>query len=463
MDKQTVSISAPGKVLFTGGFLVLDRRHTGLVLGLDARIHAHVETWPGTDRVSDGEVSHILVQSPQFRDARWLYEVNPSNGRDGHAVSVTQVQRCAHAQAYTQTPNTFVATTLQYVLTYLQSRRRSIHGHVRITILADDGYYSSSSSAATRPKIDGFSDFGVGLNDAHKTGLGSSAALVSSLTAALVAFYTDETTHIPPSTVVHNLAQAAHCAAQGKIGSGFDIAAAVYGPCVYRRFSPSILEAVGEPVSAGFAERLRICVDDLSLEQQWDVEISSNAVQIPPALLLLMCDVDCGSETPSLVRRILAWRKEHPAEAGRLWHAIQQGSDDLCHHLQTMSHQSSLRRDQQEELTNIIATIRSFVRDMSRQADVPVEPQVITDLLDYCTALPGVIGGVAPGAGGYDAVALLVKNDVDTVQHLRERLSDWKAQEDDLGVTVGKVQLLDVKQAYHGLMLEDCRRYQKWL
>lgn len=366
-------------------------------------------------------------------------------------------------QEYTQTPNKFVATTLQYVLTYLQSRCLNIHGHVRVTILADDGYYSSSSSASTRAKLDGFSDFGVGLNDAHKTGLGSSAALVSALTAALIAFHTRETSQTPSSRVVHNLAQAAHCAAQGKIGSGFDIAAAVYGPCVYRRFSPSILEAVGEPTSAEFAERLRVCIDDLSLEHKWDVEISSNAVQIPPTLLLLMCDVDCGSETPSLVRRILGWRKEKPVEADMLWNAIQQGSDELCRSLKSMSHQSALSSDQQEELANIIATIRSFVRDMSRQADVPVEPPVITDLLDYCTALPGVIGGVAPGAGGYDAVALLVKNDVDTVRHLRDRLSHWRAKEDDSGVTVGQVQLLSVKQAYHGIELEDTQRYQKWL
>lgn len=77
--KNSLAVSAPGKVLFTGGFLVLDRKHTGLVLGLDARIHVHVEEWKSTE-VKDRQSQSVLtlVQSPQFQDARWLYEIDES-------------------------------------------------------------------------------------------------------------------------------------------------------------------------------------------------------------------------------------------------------------------------------------------------------------------------------------------------------------------------------------------------
>ena len=37
------AVSAPGKVLFTGGYLVLDRNYTGTVFALDARIHVIVQ------------------------------------------------------------------------------------------------------------------------------------------------------------------------------------------------------------------------------------------------------------------------------------------------------------------------------------------------------------------------------------------------------------------------------------
>lgn len=51
---------------------------------------------------------------------------------------------------------------------------------------------------------------------------------------------------------MHNLAQISHCAAQGKIGSGFDISSATYGSQVYTRFSPSVLSDLLKKVSFGW-------------------------------------------------------------------------------------------------------------------------------------------------------------------------------------------------------------------
>lgn len=67
-----------------------------------------------------------------------------------------------------------------------------------------------------------------------KTGMGSSAALTTSLVAALLKWcgvvQLDQSANIQlDRKMVHNLAQLVHANAQGKIGSGFDVAAAVYG------------------------------------------------------------------------------------------------------------------------------------------------------------------------------------------------------------------------------------------
>jgi phosphomevalonate kinase len=54
--------------------------------------------------------------------------------------------------------------------------------------------------------------------------------------------------------LVHNVAQFAHCLAQGKVGSGFDVSSATYGSHVYRRFSPEVikeaLSKAGDPLDA---------------------------------------------------------------------------------------------------------------------------------------------------------------------------------------------------------------------
>jgi phosphomevalonate kinase len=78
------AVSAPGKVLLAGGYLVLDRDYTGLVFGLSARIHVIVQD------VEPPSSTEIVVRSPQFRDAEWRYSCHVVD--DGGGVEVIQLQ-----------------------------------------------------------------------------------------------------------------------------------------------------------------------------------------------------------------------------------------------------------------------------------------------------------------------------------------------------------------------------------
>lgn len=83
----TVAVSAPGKVLLAGGYLVLDRKHSGLVFGLSARINViagKIHTGPGV------QLNEIVVDSPQFLDAQWRYGYRLA--LDGGGIKVTQLQ-----------------------------------------------------------------------------------------------------------------------------------------------------------------------------------------------------------------------------------------------------------------------------------------------------------------------------------------------------------------------------------
>lgn len=75
-----------------------------------------------------------------------------------------------------------------------------------------------------------------------KTGLGSSAALVTSLCAALLQhFNVADVSSKQGREILHRVAQYCHCLAQNSIGSGFDVASAVFGTHLYTRFDPSCL------------------------------------------------------------------------------------------------------------------------------------------------------------------------------------------------------------------------------
>lgn len=70
MSSDEIAVSAPGKVLLIGGYLVLDRKYSCAVFGLDARVHVHIAPVPTTSGVV---LSEITVKSPQFSNAVWEY------------------------------------------------------------------------------------------------------------------------------------------------------------------------------------------------------------------------------------------------------------------------------------------------------------------------------------------------------------------------------------------------------
>lgn len=383
-------------------------------------------------------------------------------------------------------------TTLAYALTYIAGKTAKLPAHTfdpaRLTILADNDYYSqphsdsdshsrsSSSQPFTKENPTRFAKFPTSLKDAHKTGLGSSAALVTALTAALLTHYLSNKQAgaggFPPGPfdlrtdkgrrVLHNLAQAAHCAAQGKVGSGFDVAAAVYGSIRYRRFSPAVLSQLPEAGAPGFAPALAACVDEevssaaapaaAAAAAVWDTETqagSDRPVRVPQGVALRMCDVDCGSQTVGMVKQVLAWRARDPPAATKLWDDLQAANEALG---------ATLRDGKTGDIGDKVERVRALVRDMGSASGVPIEPESQTALLDALTAdVDGVYGGVVPGAGGFDALALLVRDDAATEGRVREFLARWSREKG------GVVRLLDVKGEMEGVRTEALGQYAGWL
>ncbi|KAJ0346935.1 hypothetical protein COL154_007635 [Colletotrichum chrysophilum] len=443
-DTTATAVSAPGKVLLAGGYLVLDRAYTGLVFGLSARVNvvaAEIHTSPGV------HLTEIIVESPQFLDATWRYgfHLAPEDG----GITVTQLQVGSKIN-----PNPFVETTLSYALTYIASIRKRRPNHAltstRLIILADNDYYSlpDTTPGAAAQQQGRFARYPHTLSEAHKTGLGSSAALVTSLTAALL------THHLPSNLfnlaseagkhTLHNLAQAAHCAAQGKVGSGFDVAAAVFGSCRYRRFSPSLLDGLGAPGQPGFAEALVRKVDEF---QGWDVEVDKS-VSLAPGLCLRMCDVDCGSQTVGMVKKVLAWRKEDAAGSKALWDELQGRNEALA---------AVLKDGRTEEVGAAVGKVRGLIRKMGEGSGVPIEPPSQTELLDAVSGVEGVLGGVVPGAGGFDALALVMRDDEKTRKRVEKFLEGWSREKG------ARVKLLGVLGEMEGARREELGVYAGWL
>jgi phosphomevalonate kinase len=289
-----------------------------------------------------------------------------------------------------------------------------------VELRADGGFYSEGS-----PEVvdDAAAPTGKRVQ-VNKTGMGSSACLTASLVGALLSFLA---TPLPPGALL-NLSQLAHCASQGKVGSGFDVAAAVSGGQLYTRFPREVLEVAG-PLEGG--------VGRLAWVAEGRGAIVAGAYQpeapagAPPlwgagaapqqpfslrelGLRLYLADVRGGSDSPSMARAVLEWR-EASAENGEHWEELGRANAAVLELLQKRDFGGAKRRH---------GEVRRLLREMGEGAGVPVEPPAQTALCDATAAVEGVVLAGVPGAGGVDAAfAVCVAGD-----DVRDRVDEvWEA------------------------------------
>jgi phosphomevalonate kinase len=363
--------------LLAGGYLVLDPANQGLVLSLSARIYCTVTAIHNSESASTEK--ELVVTSPQFAKALWVYLYDA-------AANTLRVSVKSDGD------NVFVREALIVVLSFLSARpekQTTSFDTLDIEINADNEYYSQSAAQPER-----FQAFDTTIAETPKTGLGSSAALITSLVGALyVSLICPEATTGSLSESarweIHNLAQIAHCAAQGKVGSGFDVASACFGNCVYTRFAADLLK----DTSTQDAQALASLV-----QRQWPMTLEK--VRLRPGLRLMMGDVSQGSQTPGMIKKILA------SEAAlALWPSLAISNELLR---ESLAGSSPYEIKEQGAIREICKSVRGLMKEMGNVAEVDVEPDAQTTLLDAMLQVSGVVCDGVPGAGGFDAVYAIV-------------------------------------------------------
>jgi phosphomevalonate kinase len=149
-----------------------------------------------------------------------------------------------------------------------------------------------------------------------------------------------------------------------------------------------------------------------------------------------------------MVKGVLKWKEERGAEAKELWDELQRRNERLA---------EVLRTEKTGEIRETVRGMRELIRKMGRESGVPIEPESQTELLDALEGVEGVYAGVVPGAGGFDAVALLVRDDGETTERLEEFLEKWSHEKG------GRVSLLGVKGEMEGVRMERAEDYQGWI
>ncbi|EEC74880.1 hypothetical protein OsI_10786 [Oryza sativa Indica Group] len=471
-----VVASAPGKVLVAGGYLVLERPNAGLVLSTSARFYAIVR--PLRDELSHDSWAwawtDVKVTSPQLsREATYKLSLKKSTLQlTSSRQVIDHLLGLWQQRSGLESANPFVEQAVQFSVaaakvTVTDKERKEaldkllLQG-LHITILGCNDFYSYRKQIEARglpltPEVllslppfcsitfnsEVANGTMTGENckpEVAKTGLGSSAAMTTSVVAALLHYLgTVNLSCLGQSSsgnaagrdldLLHAIAQSAHCIAQGKIGSGFDVSAAVYGSQRYTRFSPEILSSA--QVTGGH------CMADVVADivtQSWDHEKAK--FSLPPLMSLLLGEPGTGgSSTPSMVGSVKQWQKSDPQKSKETWSKLGIANSVLENQLRNLNklaedhweaYESVLRScscltcskwtevatNQHQELIvrSLLAArdafleIRLHMREMGIAAGVPIEPESQTQLLDATMNMEGVLLAGVPGAGGFDAV-----------------------------------------------------------
>ncbi len=235
-----------------------------------------------------------------------------------------------------------------------------------------------------------------------KSGLGSSAASTVAVVRSLLL-----ANGLDPSQdheTAHKLAQYSYAAYAGRAESGFDIATCTYGhSIVYKRFRP---DSISLPLNLDAGE----ISDKLlqSIRRPW-LGMSVERAHVPRAYSILFFNIE-GRNTSTLsnVSAVMNWRTRHPKEYGSVISAQNEH--------EKLGIQAFLRGDDEElrtqtrEARETQRGLQGLVASESPKFDL-IEPPELTDLIQFGEALPGVVAGRCPGAGGWDGLAFVVNKD----------------------------------------------------
>ena len=338
---------APGKILWIGGYAVLERPCVSYVTTVDAFVKAEVERLPEDE---------VRIIAPDI-NCKGKGSVDPATGR----VSMDCSRELELAK-----------TAADVACSYISSKK------VRVR-----GFELRTSSA-------GAFSYKIRSGKVLKSGLGSSAAAsVAVVNATLRAFGIEY-----KADEAHKLAQIAHSIANGKVGSGFDIAAASYGSIVYTRYSAGLIDGIESQGALG--KKLAGAV-----EMEWDYAIEP--LQLPKKFNIAFASFKGkGMVTNSAVKGVSSYKRDNPDLYARLIKEMDVYDRAAVESLRRISRGENAERD----FYAAFEKGRDVSKKLGEASGVEIEPDECAELIEESKE-NGAFVAKLPGAGGWDAIAAL--------------------------------------------------------
>src|SRR5690625_1638999 len=334
---EELTIKTPGKLMVAGEFAVLEPHQKLVVMAVDRFVYTTISP-------SDDHVVHL----PNFElhNLAWTLE-------DGEVVFKSQDERM-----------TFLHSTISATIAYLREKEIEVKPF-ELTVNSE---LDDPTSGA-------------------KYGLGSSAAVVTSVVKAILTYGLQKK---PDNHVVFKLAAIAHVRVQGN-GSGADIAASTFfGVLEYASFQADwLLEELEQTKN----------MTDL-IEKEWPY-LSIRNIEFPKAVDIFVGWTGKPASTKSLVNDMLSLKNTAPNKYQQFLQNSREAVAKIVHGMV------------ENDIAIFLAGISDNRRVLARlgiDANVPIETGKLAKLSDIAEQFGGA--GKLSGAGGGDCGLAFVEEEV---------------------------------------------------
>jgi phosphomevalonate kinase len=271
-----ISVSAPGKLMLSGEWSILEENVRCIVLAVQQRVYAEIE-----------QASEYIIKLVDFNistNASFTGEVlildNPDIKLD------------------------FTKYAVQSALMYLSA------ANIPLTPF----------KLRTRAEINTVQNRETGQQ--MKIGFGSSAAAVVAIIGAIMQYHGLKLDSEETKEVIFKLSIISHYLGQGKLGSGFDVAASTFGGAlIYRRFDPIWLQKNLQNKS------IKEMVD-----QDWPL-LQHESITLPKDLVLKVGFTGTSASTKKLVKQMQIFKQEEPKNYYTLISRIADVTEELINNI----------------------------------------------------------------------------------------------------------------------------------
>jgi phosphomevalonate kinase len=366
-----IQTSAPGKILLLGGYAVVERPNIGYAITVNSRVHV---------RVRYLENRQVKVSAPQF-GVSGSGSIDPKTGNLDFALPKEM---------------TVLKDAVEIPIKYLIGIGADIPGF-HLEAYNDSGFASDRSSTT-------------------KSGLGSSAGVtVAGIAAALAVSKHGSEAAMVDKDLVHKLAQLSHGIATGRIGSGYDIAAATYGSLIYTRYSPSLIK--GLPKDYTNDDIIKVA------RAKWDYTVESFG--FPEKFGIVFANfVNESTSTAAFVTKVNEFKAKDSDGFKDLMLKLNGADSEALESLKRLK--VSFDENELGRFKDAFETGRHLTKELGMLAGVEIESDGCSSLINKSME-NGAFVAKLPGSGGKDSlVALTIK------QSDRQRLVNYLTSVDGL-------------------------------